>query len=412
MTEATRLALRLSEIRQRLNELGGAEDLTDEQRAEIDALTVEYRDAETKRRALIVAGDAGGEGDAGNGDDLDAETRELRRLEDRAQVANYVGAAMEMRAASGAELEYNQALGIGGERFPLRLLAPRETRATTDADAGATQRRWLDRLFADTAAMRLGVTFESVEPGVSAHPVTTAGASAAQRGRGEAAADAAWTVGVTEIKPTRNTVRAVFSMEDAARLAGLEDALNRDLRAALTEGVDRAVFVGDAEAGEDRADIVGLTTAAIGEVTLAQAAKVKAPDTLAAFVGLIDGKHAASLDDLNVVAAVGANTLWHGTIANAAASNETIAQFLMASGLDWGVRGELETATDAGDFGAFIGRGRGVSGAAVAAVWDSGMLVRDPYSEAAKGEVALTLSHLWGFGIPRPSNFKRLKFTA
>ncbi len=412
MTEATRLALRLSEIRQRLNEIAGLEGdaLTDEVRAEADKLTREYRDTETRHRAAIVAAD--GAEPPGGGDDLDAETRELRRLEDRAQVANYVGAAMEMRAASGAELEYNQALGIGGERFPLRLLAPRETQATTDADAGVTQRRWLDRLFADTAAMRLGVTFESVEPGVSAHPVTKAGASAAQRGRSEAAADAAWTVGVTEIKPTRNTVRAVFSMEDAARLPGLEDALTRDLRAALTEGVDRAVFVGDAEASEDRADIVGLTTADIGEVTLAQAAKVKAADTLKAFVGLIDGKHAAGLDDLNVVAAVGANTLWHGTIANAAASNETIAQFLMASGLDWGVRGELETATADGDFGAFIGRGRGLSGAAVAAVWDSGMLVRDPYSEAAKGEVALTLSHLWGFGIPRPSNFKRLKFAA
>ena len=410
MTEATRLQLRASEIRQRLNELSGVEDLTDEHRTEIDALTVEYRDVETKRRALAVAGDEDGDGDG----DLpaDPETRELLRLQDRARVSNYVAAALELRAASGAELELNQALGIGGERFPLRLLAPRETRTTTDSEAGVYQRRWLDRLFAESAALRVGVTFESVQPGVSAHPVTTAGASAAQRGRQQAAAKAAWTVGVTEIKPTRNTVRAVFSIEDAARLPGLEDALIRDLRMALTEGVDRAVFIGDGGANEDSADIVGLTTAAIHEVTLTQAAKVKAADTLARFIGLIDGKHATKADDLRIVAAVGANTLWHSTIANAATENQTLAQFLMASGIEWGVRGDIEAATANGDFGAFIGRGRGIAGAAVAAVWDSGMLIRDPYTEADSGEVALTLSHLWGFGIPRASNFARLKFVA
>ena len=300
------------------------------------------------------------------------------------------------------------------------MLAPRretrattpEERATTNVDAGATQRTWLDRLFAETAAMRLGISFEAVEPGVAAFPVTTAGASAAQRGRTEAAADAAWTVGVTEIKPTRNSVRAVFAVEDAARLSGLEDALIRDLRMALVEGVDRAIFIGDGGANENSADITGLTTATISEVTLTQANKVKAANTLARFIGMIDGKHATMPEDLRIVAAVGANTLWHSTIANAAAENQTVAQFLMASGIQWGVRGEIETASAAGDFGAFVGLGRGIEGAGVAAVWDSGMLIRDPYSSAAKGEVALTLSHLWGFDLPRPSNFRRLKFVA
>ena len=416
MTEATRLQLRASEIRQRLNELAGVEDLTDEQRTEIDALTTEYRDVETKRRALAVAGDsAGSPGDGDAGDVVDAETRERRRLRGRVRLANYVAAAMELRAVAGAELEYNQAVGIGGERFPLRLLAPdrRETRQTTDVDAGAMQHRWLDRLFSETAAMRLGVTFEPVEPGVAAFPVTTAGAAAAQRGREQSAADAAWTVGVKEIKPTRNTVRAVFAIEDAERLAGLEDALTRDLRMALTEGVDRAVFLGDDGANENPGDIVGLVSAAgVVERTITQANKVKGPETLAEFVALIDGKHATMPSDLRVVAAVGANTLWRSRLVDSNADSTTVAKFLMDNGIEWGVRGDIETATDADDFGAFIGRGRGIDGAAVAAIWDSGMLIRDPYSEAAKGQVALTLSHLWGFDLPRPSNFARIKYVA
>ena len=38
--------------------------------------------------------------------------------------------------------------------------------------------------------------------------------------------------------------------------------------------------------------------------------------------------------------------------------------------------------------------------AGVAAIWNSGMMIRDPYSEAAKGEIAITMSPLLGPGIP------------
>ena len=70
------------------------------------------------------------------------------------------------------------------------------------------------------------------------------------------------------------------------------------------------------------------------------------------------------------------------------------------------------TPTAAGDFGAFIGRARGIVGAAVAAVWNSAAMIRDPYTKANTGEVALTLTTLWGFDLPRASNFARLKFVA
>lgn len=38
--------------------------------------------------------------------------------------------------------------------------------------------------------------------------------------------------------------------------------------------------------------------------------------------------------------------------------------------------------------------------------------MRDHYSGAAKGEIALTLSYLWNFGLPRAANFARVKFVA
>ena len=87
---------------------------------------------------------------------------------------------------------------------------------------------------------------------------------------------------MTELKPKRNAVRLLFSIEDAARIPGLESALTRDLRMALTEGVDRAIFLGDATArtGND-ADIVGLNSATgITEEELTQAEKLLWPETV------------------------------------------------------------------------------------------------------------------------------------
>lgn len=421
MTPLQKLALRASEIRTRMAEISGLEGdaLTDEIRSELSELRTEYADVETRTQAAIVAGDVQ---DPDKTETRSEEDDKLVELRGQVRLSNYVAAAMEQRAPDGAEAEYNSELGLkAGGAFPLELLAPAEirqadgeteTRATTDTDTTKRPSRWLDRLFADTMASRLGITFESVEPGIPTYPITTGGAVAAQRAREEAAGDAAWTVGVSELKPKRNAVRAVFTEEDAMRLPTLEDALRRDLNMALMEGVDRAIFTGDDGSAANAADITGLTTADITEVDITQENKVKGPETLAAFLGLVDGIHAGGLADLRTVATVGAYRLWEQTIANPAAENQTVASFLRAAGLSWGVRGGIENATADGDFGAFVGRGRGIEGAAVSAVWNSGMLIRDPYSGAAKGEVALTLSYFWDFGLPRPANFARVKFAA
>ena len=178
-----------------------------------------------------------------------------------------------------------------------------------------------------------------------------------------------------------------------------------------SRSVDLAVFNGDAGANEDTADIVGLQTAGITEATLTQANSKKADETLKFFLAYVDGKYAASLSDVRIVASVGTNVLWYGSIHNSAADNQSIAQFLMASGLSWTARGGIDANTANGDFGAYIGLARGVEGAGIAAVWEQGQLVRDVYgTHATKGEVGLTLNYLFQLAFPRTDNFKRLKF--
>ena len=409
MTVSQKLEIRASEIREKLNELSGLDTLTDEQRTDAEGLTTEYRDVETKRRAAIVAEDVEDAAHDVIGDD--AESVEVRGLRSKAKVGRYLGAAMEMRAVDGVEAEYAAASGNPGG-FPLELLAPVEVRQTTNAKPTVKASTWLDRLFADAAAAYLGVTMRAVPAGVASFPVTTAGASGSQQDRSEATVAAAWTVGVTEMTPKRGSVRAIFSVEDVARMPGLEQALRRDLRMALVDSVDKAIFRGDLGPSTASYDLVGLQTAAISEFTITQANKVKPQQTLAKFLAHVDGLHAVSLADLNIVTSVGTNVLWGSTIAAAAVENQTLAQFLMANGMTWRSRYDIDTATSNGDYGAYVGLGRGINGAAVAAVWDNGTMIRDPYSDAAKGEVALTMNYLWDFALPRTSNFKRLKFVS
>ena len=412
MTPLQTLEIRAGEIRGRLSELAASAEMTDEIRAELDTLRIEYTDNDRRQAALKLSGDT-----PPAPVESPTETREdkeLLELRESVQFGRYVAAALGGHGVvNGPELEYNQHLGIGDGYFPLALLGHSlETRAKRDGDAQASQATWLDRIFHDTAAEYLGISFRPVAPGVAAYPVTTAGGSPVQRGREEAVSESTYSFAVTEIKPSRAAVHGIYSIEDDMRLPGMSEAIERDMRMAMTEDVDNTIFNGDSGANENTADITGLRTAGIAETTLTQANKIKADETLKVFLALVDGQYASSMADMRIVTSVGSNVLWQGSIHNSAASNQTIGQFLMASGMNWRTRGGIETATANGDFGAYMGLQRGVDGAGIAALWEQGQLIRDPYSSATKGEVLLTLNYLWNFKTPRTDNFKRLKYVS
>ena len=382
MTPRQTIELKQSERRERINALLAQAERSDDEGAELKRITGEYQTGEVELRAAITV--EPDETTTTTKPDETDEDRQLVELRSRVEFSDYIAAALAGHGVlGGAALEFNQAMKVPADRFPLELLAPDavETRAKVDGDAAATQSTWLDRLFADTAAAQLGIAMPSVPAGTRAYPVLGSTAAPAQRGRTEAAVDATITATVTEVKPTRNSVRALYSVEDDARLPGLADAIMRDLRAALVEKIDRTVFLGDSGANENSADIAGLTTAAnVSETTLTQAQKVAPADVLGVLAAFIDGKHAGSMADVRVVASVGANTLWLSTIAAVGTSLQTLAAFLSENGVNWTTRGEIETATTAGTFAAFVGLGRGIEGAGVAPVWNSGQLIRDPYS--------------------------------
>ena len=406
--------LKQSELKVKLTELldTPVETRAESFAEELGKLTTEVKSVEAEVQAALLAQPEVTEKRSEEKLTETSEERELLELRSEVDFGKYIAAALAGGGVrDGAEAEYNQHLGIAQNYFPMEMLAPVETRAARDGDAMASQGSWLDRVMAMTASERLGVSFRTVAPGVAAFPYTSAGGSPVQRGRTQAVGESTYTVNVQEMKPTRAAVNGKYSIEDELRLPGIADAIERDMRMAMAEDIDRTIFTGDSGANENSADIVGFTTyAGISEPQLTQANKVKADETLKVFLTQLDGIYAASLADMRIVSSKGANALWYSTIHAAAVDNQTIAQFLMASGLTWTMRGHIEDNTSNGDFGAFVGMGRGIEGAAIAAVWDAGQLIRDPYSGAKTGEVELTLNYLWNFKVVRTANFKRLKF--
>ena len=163
----------------------GTESRTDEQRAEMSTLTDRAQEIEVELRAAIVA-EPEIKIETTDTGHLDAEGRERLELRSKSQVVNYVQSAVQMRAVQGPEAEFNAALGDGRRSVPPRNVSARGTRNPRERTPRPTKGTWLDRLFDMAAARYLGVTFNSVSPGVASFPVTTAGASASQQAKSEA----------------------------------------------------------------------------------------------------------------------------------------------------------------------------------------------------------------------------------
>ena len=149
-TKLRELRARQSRERGRVAALAVADALTDQTRAELDTIETGTPDLERQIRAATSAVDTEEteQRDAAvtdNKDGLDTEDRERLELRSKVRMSNYIVAAVEQRAADGPELEYNAAIGITGNRFPLELLAPPEQRAAHTENARPPMLTWLPR---------------------------------------------------------------------------------------------------------------------------------------------------------------------------------------------------------------------------------------------------------------------------
>ena len=307
MTNAQKIRLRLSQVRQRLNEISGLEGeaFTDEIRAEAGTLQTEYADLETRHQAAILA--EGEEETRANGDDLDAEARERLALRSQASLTAYLRAALSGRQVDGPEAELRSAAGIG-DGIPLELwdvpAAEGETRADAPTGAPGTVGVNLDRIrpqvFAASIASTLGIEMPRVASGSYASATITTSLTAGSQAKGGAATATAAGFTVTSVTPKRISARLGIRIEDVAAVgqANFEAILRENLALVLSDALDDQAING--EGGNSGADLVGIFQR-LTDPSAAPSAVADFDAFAAAHAGGIDGLWANMLKDVAIV---------------------------------------------------------------------------------------------------------------
>lgn len=400
MTETQKIQLRQSECREQINKLMATDKLTDEQRTTLAGLTEEAQGLEVKYRAALTKESEEAEQRAAAHPDhgTDGESAEIRQLRDKAEVRHYLAGAVAGRI-DGACGEYCDALKVqrigpnGGVNIPWAAIETPEERAdavtgTAQLDGGTAQRPIMQRLFGRDILDALGVRLDSVPAGMAEWPLLTAGVAPAMKSEKAASPDAAQaTFSTQSLKPHRLTGRYVYTLEQSAQVPQIEMALRRDLADAARSKMSDQAINGNGTAPQ----IDGL----LGR--LADPTDPGDPASYADVVGTaanaVDGIHAYAASEVNVI--LGPESYRYGTTVyttsgevSALMQLERHSRMVVASSYIPDASSNVQTLLLHG--GADVMRGD-----SIAAVWPSLEVIRDPYSDAANGQVALTWVTLW-----------------
>ena len=392
MTDSQKLALRRSEIRQRLNELQGAEALTDVTRAEMDKLSSEYRDVETRWRASVAIEDA-----ASNVGVAGSETRELQRMEGSANLGNYFSAVFDHRQIDGVEGELQKHYGLAGNYVPLSMLA--EERAVTPAPANvnANQHRIIPQVFPRSAAEFLGIPQPTVGVGEQVFPVLTTGASVGTPAENATQAETTGAFSSDKLEPQSFRASFFWSRESQATFAGMADALRQSLRSALSDKLDQYILADST---------VGLLGGGITAPGNPGSASTWA-DYKAGIAGLVDGRYADAESDVSVVFGSATWAKMRAAYRTATASDEDAIMALRSMGANVRVSAHVPAAdSNRQDAIATLGSAQH----SVACIWQGISLIVDEVTKAQSGQIVLTAHMLAQYKVLRTAGYKRLRF--
>ena len=391
MLKSIETALKLSEIREKLNDLNAVTELTDAQKTEEHDLLASQKTTETEYRESLQAED-----DARITPTVpDSETRERLALVSRASLGVIFSAAVERRSTEGAESELQAALHLAPNQIPVDLLrAPVEERAFTPAPShvGASEQPILMPIFATGDAAFLGVDQVSVPAGDAVFPVLTNRPTVA--GPHADSTEVAETTGafVAElIKPSRLQAAFTYRRIDVARFSAMGEALRAALNDALSESLDVQIVSG----------VDGL----LGGTNLSNNAQATV-DTFATYVskfgfGRVDGRYAVDAKAVKVL--MGSGGYAHaGSVYRGDQSQESAIDRLMMIG--GGVRVSPHVAAVASTKQKSVVR-LGGRRDMTAAIWQGVTIIPDEITRAKQGEIVITAIMLAAVKILRAGGF-------
>ena len=386
MTRRQKMELRASEIRTRLAELGGADELTDEQRGELDKLRGEYTDTERKIGALTVAEDKPEVTEQGS------EARELAALIADAKVGNVFEAVIEHRMTDGREAELQTHFGLAANSIPLAMLM--EHRAVTPAptNVGQTQSEIIPGIFPQSCAAFLQVDMPTVGVGEAVFPVLVTSATVHTPAENAASADTTGSFSADVLSPSRLQCAFSYSREDRARFRGMSESLRMNMSDALSDALDRQILAGTN----------GLLTAANLPNNNASAVTTYAGYRSEFAYGRVDGTYASTVGDIRSV--VGSKTYAHasGVFRSTNAGDRAALEDLMSVTAGVKVSAHVPAAASNKQLAVIrLGSRRDM----VAPIWEGVTLIPDEITKAANGQIVVTAVMLHAVKILRKAGF-------
>lgn len=413
MLESVKIQRRQSEIRSALSALVGKTDATEEDTRQMAALDAEYRANETRFRAALIAEDAERREAR---DDLETRgDREYSDLVSRFEMRQVALFLDEGRVLNGPTAEIVSELrnrgGYRGCPIPWAALEQRSGETVASGVVSPNVKApIIDRIFAASAASRMGAQFISIDHGEVDHPVTTSAVSAAWASSetGAVGSPSAYATTDKPLTPANTLGLQMKITRKAMKQVGdaLEQAVRRDMAGALGEAMDKAVFLGAGSGGEPAGILIG--SYSITSTSIAAAA------SWAAFRGAVKrfmiANCVTSPGDVRLLIRPEVWDALDGTlISNTAVSEwDRMTKNIPISNIVGSSNAlAAPTGSPAASKALLTTNVGGVPPIFVGA-WGAIDLIRDPYSDAASGGLRLTALATMDVTVSRPAQLQIL----
>ena len=299
---------------------------------------------------------------------------------------------VEHRASSGAIAEVQRERGLGANDIPTEMLM--EHRAVTPAptDTGQTQNQITGFVFPQSVADFLAIPSPIVPVGDTTFPVLTSDPAAGTPAENASQSETTGAFSASVLTPGRIQASFFWSREDAARMAGMGDALREALQGGIADKLDSEILVGTN----------GLLTGTILANNTRSSASDYAHYVSSLLYARVDGRYAADLADVRVV--MGSDTFGNAATKLPSAGEENaLARIRNDSS---GVRVSAHVPGESGNKqNALVRLGTRLD--YVAPVWGAVTLIPDEITKAANGQIVLTAVLLYAAKVLRVGAFHK-----
>ena len=401
MLESHRLHIEEIELTDRLNSPEMMEVLSDDtdrlkERRELSKKVSELskKRVEAIKRESEESATAMAASEAASARALPSEIREQLDLTKTANLGKLFEDIVNGRQSRGAEAEVQAAWHVGGNEFPMAMLAD-ELRVIDAPDAGTGRPTTFGYVFGPSIADAANVTRPSVPSGQHVYPSFTSGAAATRPAKEAENVDQDPAMRGELLTPKRVQANTSIAIEDRARFAQMPQMVRQHLRAAVIAGLDAQALSDDDGFFDTSSGPLTAPGDPGSATTWAQYA--------AMLTGGIDGRHATGTGDVTIIVNADTHTDADALYRNNQ-TNESAAEVLARRGRLFTSASMPATASNVANI--LLARGR--RPAAVQPVW-ANISVDDPYTDSKKGLIRFNIIALADFSVVHPDAYQWLK---